>query len=479
MLWLWMIASVVIGASSDEASRLTRECRDLQAEACATLVSSEESFAIVSISAPPAVPQPVHFVFDKLQPMQFRRLSEFCESNKLGAFDCALLHRAVQADTLEDVSEDDACSAGDSALRRLSFLSTFPREALNHRGLPKPDAFAGDLGFSWTFAGASEGEAWNDLLSEIVSFEDRKSRVILDVGANVGDFTASLIHAGRPTKDKWIVYQFEPDPTEAKRLRIRAYDEGSTTVEVRVVEAAVGNGTANGFVTMYLPPEGGGGPHPHATLAASAHVWKHGSNSKEINKVREVSLDGYFSEREEFARVDVLKIDAEGADPLVLQGAEKILEKVDVLIFEYSHLWAGVSSLRKVIGTLGDAFDTYLIGNDGALIDLKCWSREYETWWWSNVIAVRSNTRPTLANTLRLREDLWTTKSLDNLIQSSTNKNCQTPLRPPSTKTFQAWKSTATEFAESNDFSRGGGCTDSQACVASLLLANLIQECTN
>jgi hypothetical protein len=96
--------------------------------------------------------------------------------------------------------------------------------------------------------------------------------------------------------------------------------------------------------------------------------------------------------------VALLKVDAEGADPLVLRGASKLLAsgRVDAVLFEYGHQWTktvdtGTHNLRSTTAFL-DAlgFDSFLLGRRGAVqLNGDCWDPLAEFWMWSNVFALR------------------------------------------------------------------------------------------
>lgn len=469
---LWLLISV----ARCEESRLTQACLALDSGACTSLVE-KAGLSLVSLSAGPVFAQ---FVLDKTRrggSALVERVSTFCDQVGLGAFDCALLQRATQ----QEMRGDDwhgQCSAGAAALERMAFLSTFPAQNVH------PAVFSDSFGFSWTFSGAAEGEAWLELLDTLTDFEGSpRDRIMLDVGANQGDFSASLLAAKR-RNESWTIYQFEPDQTEASKLRARGFDEAG--VKVHVVEAAATD--LDGLVTLHVPNDVNSGPQPHATLAQSAHVWKHGAMSTPI-QVRALSLDSWAAQALHEQHVDLLKVDAEGSDPLVLNGARRLLTTTDALLFEYSHLWATTgTSLRAVIQlALNSEFDrVYLIGRHSALLDLRCWNDDYETWWWSNVLAVRSSARPMLARSLRRRHDRWHASALQQLISNRFAANsCQLTLgnkvhfRPPFGRAdLTSWRDAVRDFVLLHNFTDGAGCVESASCVADVLLAHSLAVCT-
>jgi hypothetical protein len=97
--------------------------------------------------------------------------------------------------------------------------------------------------------------------------------------------------------------------------------------------------------------------------------------------------------------IDVLKIDAEGSDPLVLQGAMSVLEAMTVrlLMFEYHQNCPWVLfSLKKIVDDLSKiGYMCYFVGQSGnwPLSD-RFWNDAYEFHRWANVACV-------------LRNDIW------------------------------------------------------------------------
>lgn len=464
-----------MGVARCEESLLTQACLALAPEACTSLVE-EAGLSLISVSAGPVFAQ---FVLNKTRgggSALIKRVSTFCDQVGLGAFDCALLQRA----THQEARGDDwhgQCSAGSAALERMAFLSTFPAQNAH------PAVFSDAFGFSWTFSGAAEAEAWPELLRKLTDFEgSRRDRIMLDVGANQGDFTASLL-ATKRRDESWTIYQFEPDQIEASKLRARSFDAAGA--EIHVVEAAATD--FDGLVTLHVPNNSNTGPQPHATLAKSAHVWKHGTTSTPL-QVRALSLDSWAVRTFHGQHVDMLKVDTEGADPHVLNGARRLLKSTDVLLFEYSHLWATTgTSLRAVIQlALSAEFDqVYLIGRQSALLDLRCWNSDFETWWWSNVLAIRSSARPALVENLRERHDRWHASALQQLISTRfASTSCklalgdETHFEPPFGRgDLASWRDAARNFVLLHNFTEGGGCVQSASCVTDLLLANLLASC--
>jgi FkbM family methyltransferase len=130
--------------------------------------------------------------------------------------------------------------------------------------------------------------------------------VMMDVGANVGDYTA--VAADR-VGARGRVYAFEPAPENAQQLRTRF----ALVPHVTVVEAAVSDRA--GVATFFLDRRDG---TRHSL--APANVGKAGS----AVTVRQVALDDFCGE---VRNVDVIKIDAQGAELLIIRGAQQLIRR--------------------------------------------------------------------------------------------------------------------------------------------------------
>jgi FkbM family methyltransferase len=132
----------------------------------------------------------------------------------------------------------------------------------------------------------------------------------LDVGANVG-LTAIPLAAQRPDLQ---ITAFEPVPSNAELLRRNIHINGIKNVEV--IEVAVGNKKG----TLYIDDKG-----PWSTASAT------GVSGVAVATMR---LDDLVHERVAF-----LKIDVEGHEPNVFDGARRILQNCAPLMFVEFNSW--------------------------------------------------------------------------------------------------------------------------------------------
>jgi FkbM family methyltransferase len=133
----------------------------------------------------------------------------------------------------------------------------------------------------------------------------RPGDTVIDVGANVGWYT---IIASKFVGNNGRVIAFEPEPENFAILKRNVLANGCDNVTLE--QKALSN--AAGELTLYLDEANKG---RHSTVLD----WK----GKTI-KVEALRLDDYLENR--FKKVDFVKIDVEGAEPMVLEGMKRAVE---------------------------------------------------------------------------------------------------------------------------------------------------------
>lgn len=152
------------------------------------------------------------------------------------------------------------------------------------------------------------------------------AEVVFDVGANAGFYSLHWVSRLRPGG---IIHAFEPVPsTYATLLRNVALNGLEKTV--RTHEFALGDETKT--ATFFVPDVSG-------SVAASLRNLHPEETSVEVT-VRIETLDR-FSTAESIARLDLMKIDVEGAELAVLKGGLQTIVKCKPLLFmELLRKWA-------------------------------------------------------------------------------------------------------------------------------------------
>jgi len=149
---------------------------------------------------------------------------------------------------------------------------------------------------------ADEPETYKFIIQNI-----KKCKVFVDVGAYIGGYS---IRAAKYCK----VYAIEPLPRNYKILKI---NEKLNNVKINSFNIAAGN--KNVKVKLYYDPW---------NLGLSSTKWK----KKKSIEVEMKPLDEIINEES----IDLIKIDVEGAEDLVLEGARNCLKRTKMVIIERS-----------------------------------------------------------------------------------------------------------------------------------------------
>jgi FkbM family methyltransferase len=147
--------------------------------------------------------------------------------------------------------------------------------------------------------------------------------VVFDVGANVGRYSESV----RKRMPDAKIFAFEPHPSNVSALRTRQLGEHFT-----VIQAAVGS--VSGEITLFDYRDDDGSSH--ASVYQDVIEGFHNQPSVG-HRVPMLSLDD-FAECNGINMIDLLKIDTEGHEFHVLQGAQNLLKnrKIKIIQFEFN-----------------------------------------------------------------------------------------------------------------------------------------------
>lgn len=161
------------------------------------------------------------------------------------------------------------------------------------------------------------GEIYHDRGYERAEdFVPKAGWVVVDIGANVGIFAVQQALRGVR------VYAFEPNPDCYRRLRWTV-EANKLSDSITAYNLAIG--ATQGVGTMMV--ERG------FTLGGMIQLLDVANSSDRIT-ISITSLDDVVPTLN-VARIDLMKIDTEGAEVAALRGAERTLEIVDRLIMEY------------------------------------------------------------------------------------------------------------------------------------------------
>jgi FkbM family methyltransferase len=220
----------------------------------------------------------------------------------------------------------------------------------------------------------TNGEYW--LLGEFVG-RSKDALVLIDVGANKGDWTLQALEIAARRNSGISVYAFEPCASTRALLsqRLSCY-EG-----VRISGNALSS--SEGEVCFYIN-ENGAGTNSLSEISGS---------QREL--VTMTTLDSFLSEGG-IGAVDMLKIDTEGFDFEVLKGSERALTAglIELVQFEYNWRWLiNHVALRDVIEFIKDK--PYRLGKlvGDAIEIFDQWHFEMDRYFESNYVLIRTDSR--------------------------------------------------------------------------------------
>lgn len=214
-----------------------------------------------------------------------------------------------------------------------------------------------------------------DLMQKLI----RSGNTIFDVGANVGEWSVHALELGRPIH----LYAFEPLPLIFTDLQQRL----SHYSNVQTVNLALSNRIGKASFCYYDETyefSGLSGFYVREVLKAD----------HQPPKMIEVEQDTltHFCLNHNIDKIDFLKIDAEGAEWIILQGAADLIKqnKITAIQFEYGGCYIDAQTkLEDVFNFLSQ--HEYLIFRiiPNGLIQITEWSPHLENFIISNYVAIK------------------------------------------------------------------------------------------
>ncbi len=155
-----------------------------------------------------------------------------------------------------------------------------------------------------------------------------KSLVLFDVGANRGDYCKLLAETFPQSK----IFAFEPHPQTFRLLNETV--EGIGHRDLTTINAALGAST--GELSLFDYPDSDGSTH--ATLCED--VLKLSSDKQASSTMVQVDTVDRFCQAHSIDHIDFLKIDTEGCDLSVVEGAKEMIARqaISCLQLEFGEL---------------------------------------------------------------------------------------------------------------------------------------------
>lgn len=204
-----------------------------------------------------------------------------------------------------------------------------------------------------------------------------ESGVVIDVGANVGDYIGELIKVNKNI----IIHAFEPHPLTFLKLTENTKNYRNVFIYNK------GASSKCGFLNLY--DYGSNDGSEHASLFPDVISEIHGAKSVTSHEVELINLDS-FIEVNNILRISLLKIDTEGNELEVIRGCAKSIAsgKIKVIHFEFNEMNVASRVFFKDFWVILSQYNFYrLLPNEMVEIDkyspLFC-----EIYAYQNIVAI-------------------------------------------------------------------------------------------
>jgi len=219
--------------------------------------------------------------------------------------------------------------------------------------------------------------------ANLLSFVSKRLSTVIDVGANKGDWSTEVEKCAPNVQ---AVYMFEPGNIAFEQLEIRF----ANNPKFKPVNKGVSN--VVGDFTFYEGPNGA----EHSSFVEVESLPTFG-------KRKPVTTIDTFSKEMGIEQIDYLKIDVEGWDYNVIEGAEQMLAEKRILFlqFEYGENWRhSGNTLTSTIAFLKrHQYKVYSIRKTG----IYSFDQEYymEFFGYSNFLAIHTDSTPSIKSIIR------------------------------------------------------------------------------
>ena len=190
------------------------------------------------------------------------------------------------------------------------------------------------------------GRIWDPEIWNWISSHLQPGSTMVDVGAHIGTMT---IRGAKVVGTKGKVLAVEPNPNTAAKLRANVEASGWPQVKIEQVACGASDGKLDLFI--------GSRVNSGSSSLSKKNAEEHGASGTSVT-VDLVKLDELV-ERNGLTRIDVIKVDVEGAETQVITGGQESIRKFHpVLILEtvdhmLRNMGSSFSELESLLGSLG------------------------------------------------------------------------------------------------------------------------------
>ncbi|MBY0358228.1 MAG: FkbM family methyltransferase [Candidatus Obscuribacterales bacterium] len=205
-------------------------------------------------------------------------------------------------------------------------------------------------------------------LNYVLSKRSNKDKIVIfDVGANIGQYASMCVDKLSTTNTEFEIFSFEPTSAASESLKQSLQSES----RVRIFQLGLGDKPGEQLIYMPWQTCTGASAHP-----GFVEFWPHKISGELIEE--RVSIDTVDNLMEKYSLTDIhlLKIDVEGAEFNVIEGARKTLQqqKIKFIQFEISPATLlNKSCLYDFWRELSPLYKFFLVMNQG-LVEIKTYS---------------------------------------------------------------------------------------------------------
>ena len=224
------------------------------------------------------------------------------------------------------------------------------------------------------------GDGEDTLLREYL----RPGQLVFDVGANIGEWTEKALEI-QPTIH---IKAFEPIPQVCELYRQRIQNTNAT-----LFNTALSNTVGKQSFFVYgnsFKESGTSSLYRQPTLEAQ------GVRPMEEITITKTTTD-LFCRKNKISKIDFMKIDVEGHELSVLQGARHMLKnkRIQAIQFEYGYTFHGSNiTLKSVFDYLSDKRVLIFRLIPDGLVFVPTWSDSLENYRFCNYVAIRHSAVP-------------------------------------------------------------------------------------
>ena len=196
----------------------------------------------------------------------------------------------------------------------------------------------------------------NTMFSLAQKFNVCHRDIILDVGANIGAVTVPVC-----VQFGCAAICIEASKKTASRLLVNL---SLNDIRAKViVAAAVSPDLSGGDMTLNVPRQNVG-------AASVFREWHDEWEVTEIENVRTMTLDEVLS-KNDVQKIRLVKIDVEGGELGVLQGARRLLQQKVPVVFEYVNYCGDDEKAKAIRDALPSEYELWAISEDGILSEFS------------------------------------------------------------------------------------------------------------